>query len=938
MTIASTVNRNNYVGTGITGPFAFNFRIDAVTDLVVTKRTNLTGAETVLAYGADWNLSSGTVVRSANGSITLTTALAVGETLSIRRAPPLTQPTSIRNQGTFLPAVHEDEFDRLVMQIQSIKDELDRKFGVSESYDPSTLDLTIKPGAPGQLLGINSIGDGLDWFGDAPSGQSYLALNAYNVLEYGATGDGVTDDRAALNTLVNVTVPGAGGDVVFPPGAYRIGSNLTIPSNVRVRILPGAQLNPDAGVVVTINGPVETGLYRLFGGAGTIRFGDRVSDVYDRWFNNDIAAAAAAAQSHKQRVHITQQSMATKQVITVDANIVFDCDVTVGVPGDFLIHAQGADGTTYALNDYYEAGAFQLTFASVTGLAAGDYLRLLFVSGSTVVYSHYIIESVDAGTKVVTLNRGLDTDIDGRKNLAITSITRAGAVATVTTTANHGLATGAVVKVAGATQAEYNGVFTITVTGAATFTYAVIGAPATPATGTILYSVILDTAGDVNFTKYAPVSVSIDGQGHRFLMTQDEPGFVLFDRCTHSELRNAILKCTGAASTANGAVRHLVKTIFSYDVVVDTVRCRNLQGGSEFGNIAGYYSSYFRVLHCNAQEMFGFVRGIEAFYSTHVLIQGCLVHGSDATVGLIFTDFCYHVDVIDNNVKDSRGAVFGAGIQIGANVKCNVVGNVVAEVMSTGHIYVNGMVGGVIANNRLTQARPGSSAYGIHLRTAFNVSVAGNTMYGELAGGIYCRQVTSSAISGNTISLLQSGSAGINVLWVVGDTTPCSEVVISGNLINIESTNAGGSHGINLAATNGHHHLTVRGNHIRVRNTSTTSNNTFGIEVSTSDADSIVTENTVDVRSGGVGTRYGMSVNNTNTNVFQNHLIGDSGCTYVSTCPNSRFNNAPEIMTKTSGTTAARPALAAQDAGFLYYDTTIAALIAWDGAGWDVTP
>ncbi len=71
---------------------------------------------------------------------------------------------------------------------------------------------------------------------------------------------------------------------------------------------------------------------------------------------------------------------------------------------------------------------------------------------------------------------------------AITSITRASSTATVTTTAPHGLATGMVVVVSGATQTEYNGNFVITVTGASTFTYTVSGTPATPATGTPVYA------------------------------------------------------------------------------------------------------------------------------------------------------------------------------------------------------------------------------------------------------------------------------------------------------------------------------------------------------------------------------------------------------------------------------------------------------------------
>jgi len=68
---------------------------------------------------------------------------------------------------------------------------------------------------------------------------------------------------------------------------------------------------------------------------------------------------------------------------------------------------------------------------------------------------------------------------------SVTSITRSGTTATVTTATDHGYATGVSVKVAGAVETAYNGVFVITVTGDTTFTYTVSGSPSTPATGTI---------------------------------------------------------------------------------------------------------------------------------------------------------------------------------------------------------------------------------------------------------------------------------------------------------------------------------------------------------------------------------------------------------------------------------------------------------------------
>lgn len=76
--------------------------------------------------------------------------------------------------------------------------------------------------------------------------------------------------------------------------------------------------------------------------------------------------------------------------------------------------------------------------------------------------------------------------------ITILSITRVGAVATATTQANHGLTTGDEVEHDGADQPEYNGTHTVTVTGLNTYTFAVAGTPATPATGNLGARLILD--------------------------------------------------------------------------------------------------------------------------------------------------------------------------------------------------------------------------------------------------------------------------------------------------------------------------------------------------------------------------------------------------------------------------------------------------------------
>ena len=62
--------------------------------------------------------------------------------------------------------------------------------------------------------------------------------DVFNVKDYGATGDGSTDDRNAIQNAINA-VPSTGGTVVFPAGTYKLGSALTIGATQNAIILQG---------------------------------------------------------------------------------------------------------------------------------------------------------------------------------------------------------------------------------------------------------------------------------------------------------------------------------------------------------------------------------------------------------------------------------------------------------------------------------------------------------------------------------------------------------------------------------------------------------------------------------------------------------------------------------------------------------------------------
>ena len=59
------------------------------------------------------------------------------------------------------------------------------------------------------------------------------ADSVFNVLDYGAKGDGVTDDAAAIQTAVNAAGE-KGGIVFFPQGTYRVTSGIKLKSNLSI--------------------------------------------------------------------------------------------------------------------------------------------------------------------------------------------------------------------------------------------------------------------------------------------------------------------------------------------------------------------------------------------------------------------------------------------------------------------------------------------------------------------------------------------------------------------------------------------------------------------------------------------------------------------------------------------------------------------------------
>lgn len=125
MSFSITRWRKDYTGNGATTVYAYDFPIQATSQLRVIKGdTSSPPVETTLVEGVDYTVSG--AGSASGGNVTLAVALTNLYHLTIKRVLTLNQLTDIRNQGAFFPEIHEDAFDQFVMMLQQMQEQIDR--------------------------------------------------------------------------------------------------------------------------------------------------------------------------------------------------------------------------------------------------------------------------------------------------------------------------------------------------------------------------------------------------------------------------------------------------------------------------------------------------------------------------------------------------------------------------------------------------------------------------------------------------------------------------------------------------------------------------------------------------------------------------------------------------------------------------------------------
>ena len=272
MTIAAQTNRISITGNGVTTHIACNFPFTAQTDLVVVETVIATGVQTVKTLTTDYTIT-GTVDALGHypngGTVIMTVAPPSTVTITIYRDVPTTQAVDpVQNDRLPVDSAIEAPLDKLTMIAIRHRELINRSLHQPDGDTTAIAAIPPLVTRASRYLGFD--GDGNPTMMQTPTGavttlvqlleSAYAALPAagaagtlykvtdrsrgiwldtgatwhpvnggqYNVKDFGAFGNGVTDDTVAIQAAVDACGTLGGGVVWFPPGTYVVSDTVAV--------------------------------------------------------------------------------------------------------------------------------------------------------------------------------------------------------------------------------------------------------------------------------------------------------------------------------------------------------------------------------------------------------------------------------------------------------------------------------------------------------------------------------------------------------------------------------------------------------------------------------------------------------------------------------------------------------------------------------------
>lgn len=223
MTISSTTSRNQYTASSGQTNFTYTFKIFDDNDITVLLN------DITLIKTTHYTVSG---VGDANGgTITLTSGAVAGDIITITRNEPLTQEVDFV-EGDDLPSTSlEEGLDRSAIRDQDLQEQINRSLRLKEStnYTSITIEEPTNNSIPtysvnGQALSIinsiDSVGSNIMPTGGNTANEiaNLISQRALTPYDFGAVGDGVTDDTTAMKAFFSSTEK----NLLMATGRFRI--------------------------------------------------------------------------------------------------------------------------------------------------------------------------------------------------------------------------------------------------------------------------------------------------------------------------------------------------------------------------------------------------------------------------------------------------------------------------------------------------------------------------------------------------------------------------------------------------------------------------------------------------------------------------------------------------------------------------------------------